>query len=258
MTTALQTHALGMAFGGVKALQDISITVDEGQWIGLIGPNGSGKSTLLNVLSGVYEATAGDVTYKSSSITRQSARERALGGIVRTFQHPQLAATLTIRENVTLGADLGARRVTRKERRGLAQRRTEDVLHQFGCSSFADALPDEVPYGIRKMAEVARAAAADPDILLLDEPAAGLSAQERIELIQALSDFRAARPQVSLCLVEHDVTLVRALVESIVVLHAGRMLTQGPADDVLADDRVKAAYLGKSVSIGTIADGVRA
>jgi ABC-type branched-subunit amino acid transport system ATPase component len=246
MTFVLRTSAVGMSFGGVQALRDIDLSITEGEWVGLIGPNGSGKSTLLNVLSGVYLASSGTVTVNGSDISVRSARRRARSGIVRTFQHPQLAGSLTIRENVELGGDLGVRGKRKAGGRTLARHRVDEALELFGCHLYQNALPDEVPYGVRKMAEVARAAAAEPEILLLDEPAAGLSAGERTELIDALTRFRASRPLLALCLVEHDVSLVRALVGSIVVLHAGQMLTQGAAADVLADERVKAAYLGKS------------
>jgi len=256
MTFVLETHAVGMSFGGVKALQKVDLVIGGGEWIGLIGPNGSGKSTLLNVLSGVYLATEGDVTVNGSSIARRSARERARGGIVRTFQHPQLAPSLTIRENIELGADLGVRRVSRASRRAEARRRADDALEMFGCHHYQNVMPDESPYGIRKMAEVARAAAAEPKLLLLDEPAAGLSARERTELIDALKRFRALRPHLAVCLVEHDVALVRALVGSITVLHAGQRLTHGPAADVLGDERVKAAYLGKSGPRGEVVEEV--
>jgi ABC-type branched-subunit amino acid transport system ATPase component len=246
MTFVLKTDAVGMSFGGVQALRDIDLTIAEGEWTGLIGPNGSGKSTLLNVLSGVYLASAGHVSVNGTDISTRSARRRARAGIIRTFQHPQLAPSLTIRENVELGGDLGVRGIRGAPGRTLARRRVDEALEMFGCLRYQNVLPDEVPYGIRKMAEVARAAAAEPQILLLDEPAAGLSSGERAELIGALTRFRASRPMLALCLVEHDVSLVRALVGSIVVLHAGKMLTQGLAADVLADERVKSAYLGRS------------
>ncbi len=148
---------------------------------------------------------------------------------MRTFQHPQLAASLTIAENVRLGASLG-RRVHGGS--GADETvRVGEALELFGCAAYAEGLPDEVPYGVRKMAEVARAAAVEPIVLLLDEPAAGLSREERAELIAAIEAYYREHPQTALCLVEHDVPLVTALCPELLVLAAGQRLASGPAEE---------------------------
>ncbi len=243
----LNGRAVGMRFGGVHALREVDVTLQPGRRLGLIGPNGSGKTTLLNVLSGVYRATSGAIGFQGRPIDRLGPGARARLGIVRTFQHPQLAASLTIAENVRLGAALGRRVHGRSAADETA--RVGAALELFGCAAYAEGLPDEVPYGVRKMAEVARAAAVEPVVLLLDEPAAGLSREERAELIAAIEAYYGEHPQTALCLVEHDVPLVTALCPELLVLAAGQRLASGPAEEVVRDEQVRVAYLGENVEI---------
>lgn len=242
----MRAHEIGMRFGGVKALDGAGVEFASGPWLGLIGPNGSGKSTLLNVLSGVYLPTGGSVSFAGRDITRISPRRRAMLGIVRTFQHPQFAHSLTLAENVASGATLGLRRMGQSRRRDAAMGRARAALEAFGCADYADSLANEAPYGVRKIAEVARAAAAHPTVLLLDEPAAGLSAEERVELVEALRGFAGRHPDTAVCLVEHDVALVRSLCDRLAVLNAGRVLHSGQTEAVLQNDAVRSAYLGQA------------
>jgi branched-chain amino acid transport system ATP-binding protein len=240
MATSLVAKAVTLSFGGVRALDEAFLELGEGSWTGLIGPNGSGKSTLLNVLSGVNRPQGGEVLLHGESITRSQRRARARLGIARTFQHPQLADTLTIAENVDLGRDL------RRRRSSGPVPATADILDLLGILGHGAQLPAVVPYGVRKLAEVARAIASGPSFLLLDEPAAGLSAAERSELIEALGRLRERRPEVAVCLVEHDVALVSAVVDQVVVLDVGRVLTTGATAEVFADPRVRDVYLGRA------------
>jgi len=240
---SLAGRGIGVVFGGVSALRDVDVELRRGDWTGLIGPNGSGKSTLLNVLSGVYSPRAGTVTLGGVEITRASPRRRARRGIVRTFQHPQLASTISIGDNVRLGADLA-------RRRGRPVARVGDLLDSLGIARYEHDLPERAPYGVRKVAEVARALAADPEYLLLDEPAAGLSARERNDLVTTLRAMRSARPSLAVCLVEHDVAFIAAVVDRIVALNVGQVLSKGPAEEVLRDPRVRAAYIGDDPAAG--------
>ncbi|GAA1936367.1 hypothetical protein GCM10009797_32470 [Nocardioides hwasunensis] len=226
-----------MTFSGVDALSSVSLSVPQGTWMGLIGPNGSGKSTMLNVLSGLYKPRAGAVVVSGSDLGRVPARSRIKHGVCRTFQHPQLAASLTILENVMVGAVRG-RGASADDETGL------QWLARLGCAEYAEHLPAEVPYGVQKRAEVARALISEPSLLLLDEPAAGLSARERAELVAALREVREVLPDLTLCLVEHDVGLVASVCTELAVLSAGKLIAHGPTDEVLADDAVKLAYLG--------------
>lgn len=249
-TTAwLRADGLAIAFGGVKALDDVDITLGPGTRLGLIGPNGSGKTTLLNVLSGMYRASAGSIVIGSREMIRTGPGARARHGIVRTFQHPHLAPSLTILENVVIGARLARRFPMTPDGPPFdGQRRSLEMLELFGCGGHLHHLPAEAPYGIRKMAEVARAAVSGPPVLLLDEPAAGLSATERQELVSALREYGDRHPQSALCLVEHDVPLVSALCEELMVLNAGALLSRGATATVLRDERVRAAYLGPAAT----------
>lgn len=224
-----------MAFGGNNALENVTLELAAGAWHGLIGPNGSGKSTVLNVLSGVYLPTGGRVVHDGSDITRSKPRARARHGIVRSFQHPLLARSLSLADNVRLG--LSARR----GRNGIE---VDDALEMLGIGDLAGQLPLEAPYGARKLAEIARACVAGPTVLLLDEPAAGLSAEERTELIEALRRIRRQLPDTAVCLVEHDVALVSAVTDTMTVLHSGKVLCSGDPGTVLADPRVAEVYLG--------------
>jgi len=245
----LQATGIDMAFGGVKALSDVSITLRRGRWTGLIGPNGSGKTTLLNVLSGLYRPSAGSIVLSGETLSGASPRELSRRGVVRTFQHPQFAEGLSVFDNVLLGTDLRHRRrsLPATEQRLLVERAVH-LLEVFGCWDFADHLPSEAPYGARKLAEIARAVLADPVVLLLDEPAAGLSREERAELIGSLKSVREESPELAVCLIEHDVRLVAAACEAMQALNFGKVIAAGTSQEVLANEDVKVAYLGKSAS----------
>ncbi|MBM9465703.1 ABC transporter ATP-binding protein [Nakamurella leprariae] len=241
MTTGLEVRDLTMTFSGVDALAQVSFSIGEGVWLGLIGPNGSGKSTMLNVLSGLYRPRAGSVVMNGHDLQAVRARHRIRQGLSRTFQHPQLAASLTILENVMVGA---AHRPTAEAPSPPASDSGAEWLRRLGCDEYAEHLPSEAPYGVQKLAEVARALMSAPSLLLLDEPAAGLSARERVDLVAALKEIRRHRPTLTLCLVEHDVGLVASLCSELAVLSAGRLIANGPTQTVLADEAVKVAYLG--------------
>jgi len=243
----LKAIGISMRFGGVKALDQVDFTLQPGTWLGLIGPNGSGKTTLLNVLSGIYLPVEGTITVNNLDLTSSGVRRRALAGVVRTFQQPQLAPTLTIFENVLLGGDLRRKRnhLTGKEA-GLLDVESRDLLSLLRCTDYADHLPGSVPYGVQKKVELARALLAKPEVLLLDEPAAGLSREERSELVDLLSRLHKTAPRTAVCVVEHDIRLVAATCPIIQVLNFGRTLTTGPANLVLNDPTVREAYLGRS------------
>lgn len=231
----LAARGVTMQFGGVTALSDVELELPKNTTTGLIGPNGSGKSTLLNVLTGIYRQKSGDVIFENSTINSLSPRARGNVGIKRSFQHPQLAESLTIRENI----ESGLRFATSTEIS------VDAAIRTFGCNEYADRLPAQTPYGFLKLAEIARAVVAGPKVLLLDEPAAGLNQDERVELITALTRFRSQHPT-AICLIEHDVDLVRSLCPRLVVLESGKMLMAGPTDDVLSSAAVRSAYLGES------------
>jgi branched-chain amino acid transport system ATP-binding protein len=246
----LVAEGITMRFGGNTALDHVDLTLPRGSWTGLIGPNGSGKTTLLNVLSGVYVPETGRTRLDGEDIGRRRPGALSRLGIVRTFQHPQLAESLTVWENVLLGVDLRRSRdrrgrVASDEDPTQVARRVVDI---FGFGAYVDHVPSQAPYGVRKIAEIARAVVASPKVLLLDEPAAGLSREERHELVTALRQIREARPDLAVCLVEHDIRLVASVCPTISVLNFGKVLASGSSQDVLKESSVIEAYLGKSAS----------
>lgn len=238
-SVVIAARSVDMNFGGVKALSGVSIALTRGVTTGLIGPNGSGKSTLLNVLTGVYRQSAGSVEFEGQDISRKSPRSRALLGVGRTFQHPQVAASLTIRENIDVA--------TRSRPQPAGALSTDEAIEMFGITPYRYALPATAPYGVLKLLEIARAVVRAPKVLLLDEPAAGLNHAERQELISSLRRYRDTS-STAVCLIEHDVDLVRNLCPELVVLETGQLIAQGPTGDVLQDERVRAAYLGDSAA----------
>lgn len=235
-----------LSFGGSRALAGVSLTLAESEWCGLIGPNGSGKTSSLNVLSGFYKPQAGTVHYRGVDLIgkRPNGRERA--GIVRTFQHPVLSSRLSVLDNVLMGAEClgGLVRLSKAEK----LQRVHEVLNQLRCDDVMGAPASEVSYGIRKRVEIARALVSRPAVLLLDEPAAGLSANEREDVIEALKRLREQHPELAAVVVEHDVQFVSSLCESAVALDFGRVLTAGRIGDVLADRRVRSAFLGEQLA----------
>jgi branched-chain amino acid transport system ATP-binding protein len=246
-------------FSGIKALDRFSATVSAGEWVGVIGPNGSGKTTLMNAITGVYACAGGFIDFRGNRISDGGPLVQGRRGIVRSFQHDQLAATLTLTENIALGLSgqgphglrsLFPQALHRRERSDLAAAR--QVLDEVGCGAFADSLPGEVPQGIRRLADIARALAPDDvGLLLLDEPAAGLSEEERVHLRQVLDHMRESRPMLSVMLIEHDVAFVIDQTERIIALDAGRLIGDGPTAEVLKSEAVMVAFLGKSIDAET-------
>jgi ABC-type branched-subunit amino acid transport system ATPase component len=239
----LDARGICMAFGGNKALTDVDLLLRRGAWLGLVGPNGSGKTTLINVLSGLYRAQSGEAALAGVPLPR-SARVRSRMGIARTFQQPQLAESLTIAENIALGTALARRRKVDDGRIAELVHLSSQIMDVFDYGRFSGMLPAEVPYGARKAAEVARAVASAPHVLLLDEPAAGLSSEERVELIKALELIGERTPDLAVCMIEHDLRLVAAVCPRIQVLNFGRVIAVGASAEVLRDPEVQTAYLG--------------
>lgn len=252
----LEVRNVVMQFGGLKALNDVSLAVQPGTIHGLIGPNGSGKSTMMNVLTGIYTPTAGDVLLEGRSIAGRNSPEIAAAGIARTFQNVQLFGELTLIENVMVGlnhtyraslAEVGAGtgRARREERD--AQVRAASILGFVGLDRLANEEARNLPYGKQRLLEIGRALALDPKLLLLDEPAAGLTAPDIKELIDIIRKIR--EHGITLVLIEHHMDVVMSLCDVVTVLDFGQKIAEGPPAAVQADERVIAAYLG-----GTLAE----
>jgi branched-chain amino acid transport system ATP-binding protein len=241
----LRTIGLAKRFDGLKAIDDVSLTVRRGDRHALIGPNGAGKTTLVNLLTGVLAPTAGRIELDGEDITRLPAHERARRGLVRTFQINQLFPTLTPRTSLALAA---ARRLDRSATwwKPLASDRQvaaecDRLLHEFRLEDVMHRRTRELPYGKRRLLEIALAIACGPRVLLLDEPAAGVPAAERHEIFDSIGRLPE---DVSVLLIEHDMDLVFHFARRVTVLVDGAVLADGDPAAIAADARVKAAYLG--------------
>jgi ABC-type branched-subunit amino acid transport system ATPase component len=245
-----------MKFGGITALDGVSIEVPPSTVVGLIGPNGAGKSTLFSVLSGLQKPTSGSVFIAGEDVTGTRAQHRAHLGLARTFQHPELFSGLTVREHVLLAhrmrhsrsrlwrdlIDLGGlRRETKAEKE-----RVDDLVSGLGLAHVSDHPVAGMPLGTARLIEVARALAVSPSVLLLDEPTSGLDATETAELEHVLNRVATERG-VSMLFVEHDVELVLRMCAYVYVLDFGRCIAQGKPAEIRADRAVQAAYLGEEV-----------
>ncbi|MED5622415.1 branched-chain amino acid ABC transporter ATP-binding protein/permease [Ideonella sp. BN130291] len=245
----LQVQGLRKAFGGLVAVNDISFELRAGEIVGLIGPNGAGKSTTFNLVSGVLGATAGEVRLCGQRVDRLPARAIARRGLARTFQHVKLVPEMTVLDNVALGTYLRTSRgalsaMAGTDRREEARARAEAALQlqRVGLGECLHEQAGNLALGQQRLVEIARALAADPLLLLLDEPAAGLRHREKQALAAVLKQLRAEG--LSLLLVEHDMDFVMRLTDRIVVMEFGTRLMEGTPAEVQASPQVRAAYLG--------------
>ena len=245
----LDVRAARKEFGGLVAVNDVSFNVRAGEILGLIGPNGAGKSTTFNLVTGVLPATRGEVTLLGRRIDGARSREIARQGVSRTFQHVKMIATMTVLENVALGAHLRGKhgvpaamlRTDRAEERAL-RKEAERQLQRIGIGELMHEQAGNLALGQQRLMEIARALAADPTLLLLDEPAAGLRLKEKESLARVLRQLRGEG--LSILLVEHDMDLVMGLVDRVVVMEFGTKLIEGTPEEVQASPAVRAAYLG--------------
>ena len=244
MSAVLATAALSVHFGGVHAVEDVDLAVEEGQLVGLIGPNGAGKTTLIDALTGFVRYT-GVVELDGRDLGGLPPHARALRGLARTWQSTELFDDLTVRENLAVGAErpsflaLAGEVVGRRIPTGEAP---DEALQLLDLGGIADAMPAELTQGQRKLVGVARAIAMRPRLLCLDEPAAGLDSRESDDLGQRLRQIADAGT--TTLLIDHDMGLVLNICDRIVVLEFGKVIAAGPPDEVRRDARVVKAYLG--------------
>jgi branched-chain amino acid transport system permease protein len=237
VSAVLEAVEVGKRFGGVHALRNVSLRLREGDVVGLIGPNGSGKTTFLNCLSGVFPPTTGRVALDGRPIPRRG-HTVARRGVVRTFQNIRLFGWLTALQNVEVGA-LGAGRA----RRGSSDRQARETLAKLGIEGLADRYAGTLSYGDQRRLEIARALAAQPRFLLLDEPAAGMNEAESAELGGAVQGIRKEHG-CGVLVVEHDLRLIMRICDHVVVLNEGEVIASGSPGEVRSDPAVVAAYIG--------------
>ncbi len=247
----LEVAGLNKAFGGVLAVQDVSFAVEQGLVYSVIGPNGAGKTTLFNLITGIYQPTGGDIRFDGRSIVGQPPYRLASLGIARTFQNLQICMNMSARENVMVGAHLALDRNLVKgmlpwpalRRRDATLREEAAALMRYvGLEGYIASAAGAMPYGALKRLEIARALAAKPRLLFLDEPAAGLNPKETGEIDVLIR--RIADQGVTVVLVEHDMKMVMNISDRILVLDYGKKLAEGSAAEVRANPDVIAAYLG--------------
>ena len=256
----LDVQGLSMDFGGLRAVDQVSISIDQGEIVALIGPNGAGKTTFFNCVTGMYTPTEGTVTIerpgsKPRTITGFKPNRVAEAGLARTFQNIRLFPNMTVLENVMIGRDcrlsagiLGAilrdRRTREEEERVIAD--SYAILKKIGIDRYVNEQAKNLPYGAQRRLEIARALATEPFLLLLDEPAAGMNPQETRSLEALIKRLRETE-NLTIFLIEHDMSMVMSLSERIYVMDYGRLIATGSPAEIKTDPAVIKAYLGEDV-----------
>ncbi|MEG2596924.1 MAG: ABC transporter ATP-binding protein [Oscillospiraceae bacterium] len=249
----LEVTNLGISFGGLRAVDDFNIQVENGQLYGLIGPNGAGKTTVFNLLTGVYKPTKGSFSLDGVKMLGKNPQEISKAGIARTFQNIRLFKSMTVLDNVKVGLH-NQRKYSLlsgvchfpsyfREEKSMDEKAAE-LLAVFDLDGEADFLACNLPYGKQRKLEIARALATNPKLLLLDEPAAGMNPNETAELMETIR-FVRDEFQIAILLIEHDMRLVTGICEEITVLNFGTELAHGNTETVLKDPKVITAYLGE-------------
>jgi branched-chain amino acid transport system ATP-binding protein len=232
----LQVDDVSVNFGGVRALDQLSLNAEPGMVTGLIGPNGAGKTTLFNVITGLQRPDRGRVRLDSTDVTGLGPKQRARQGLGRTFQRLEIFGSLTVRDNVLVALE------NRDLRGRLAVARSGELLARVGLAEVADTPADILPTGMARLLELARALACGPRVLLLDEPSSGLNGEESVKLADLIRQL--ADGGVAVLLVEHDMELVMSICTRIHVLNFGRVIAVGSPAEIRSDPAVQAAYLG--------------
>jgi len=249
----LQIESLSIAFGGVKAVDEVSFTVEPGEIFTIVGPNGAGKSTIFNLISRLYEPSNGRIIFDGKDITALPAHEVASLGIARTFQNIELFDHSTVLQNLLIGRHsrrqtswyediLFLPQVRRAEREH--RRIAEEVIDFLDLAAYRDKLIAGLPYGVRKLVEIARALTSEPRLILLDEPASGLSVEETLDMAWWIEDMQKDLG-LTVLMVEHDMSLVSRVSDRVLAMAEGKPLALGTAAEIQADPKVIEAYLGQ-------------
>ncbi|MCR4425134.1 MAG: ABC transporter ATP-binding protein [Firmicutes bacterium] len=252
MGAILETKGICKYFGGLKAVNNVDLEVLQGKIHGIIGPNGAGKTTLFNVLTGTFPPTGGDVFFKGQKITGMAPERIARLGMARTFQNIKLFRQMTVLDNVKIGfhirtatglLDAVARTRTYKKDEEFSNSRGLEILHRIGLGAHAHEMAASLPYGDQRRLEIARAMAAQPDLLLLDEPAAGMNPAETEKMVDFIKDLSAEG--FTIIVIEHDMRLIMNVCHNITVLNHGEKIAEGPPESIQTNTMVIEAYLGR-------------
>jgi len=262
----LEVSNVSIQFGGVMALSDVSFNVEAGQVFSIIGPNGAGKTSMLNCISGRYRPTKGHVVYKGRPLARYSINDRASLGIGRTFQNLALFGHMSVLDNIMVGRHHlmhnnfmtgmlywigGAQREEQKHRR-----KVEDIIDFLEIQHVRNEPAGTLPYGLRKRVELARAIAIDPELILLDEPMAGMNLEEREDMARYVVDLNRELGK-TIIMIEHDMGVVMDISHRVMVLDFGKKISEGSPEEVMANKDVRRAYLGEDDEVLPAADGER-
>jgi branched-chain amino acid transport system ATP-binding protein len=248
--TLLQVSDLSIRFGGIQALSGVDVEVAPEEILAVIGPNGSGKTTLFNCISGVYRPTGGDVRLNGESLTGLSPDTIAQRGVARTFQNLRLFLHMTVLDNLLLGRQIKFRKnpcyaILRMRKEELRHREVvEEIIEFLDLQAYRNARVSDCPYGVQKRVEVGRGLAMEPSLLLLDEPIAGLTAEEKEETAYRITEIRG-RYKTAVLLVEHDLRIASRLAERMIALDYGKKIAQGTPEEVQKTPEVIKAYLGE-------------
>lgn len=253
MENVLDVKNLGISFGGLRAVNDFSVSIKKEQLYGLIGPNGAGKTTIFNLLTGVYKPDSGKIILDGTDVTGKSTIDINKAGIARTFQNIRLFSQLSVLDNVKVGLHNNhsystVESIFRLPRFHKVEKEMNEIvmelLEVFGLKEDANVQAQNLPYGQQRKLEIARALATKPKLLLLDEPAAGMNPNETEELMEMIR-FVRDHFHMTILLIEHDMKLVSGICEKLTVLNFGEVLCEGKTSDVLNDPQVVTAYLGE-------------
>ena len=245
MGSILEVRNLTKRFGGLTAVAGLDFDLHEGEILGLIGPNGAGKTTTFNIIAGTYQADEGEIRFAGQPILGLPPHRIARLGIMRTFQHNRPFSGMPVLENVMVGAhtrfsaNIFSRKASNEER--AQRRRAEELVEFVGLAGLRDADVGTLSFGQGRLLEIARALAGEPRVILFDEPAAGLSPTERSELVEILTSLPA---HIGYIVIEHDMDVALRVVESVTMMHNGRIFKEGPPGEIESDPEVQELYLG--------------